>query len=291
MIKVYPGDDFTLKFPGRLAGKIMPEGSTVSIKIFTINMSESYRITVSDNPIPKTVKLSANILNNMVSGVVQAMFTANIPDVSMDDSFFNYSTVQSTDYFWISSDSGNSEDVIGMINDLDASVRENYATKASVTALEGDLTALSRHVDNDFYTSSSIDANYYLQDTIDQMFADLDSSVSTNYATKASVTSVADDLALLDSSVSANYAPLADFTTLKGSFEGLYEDVSANYATKTWSWDQFYTKSDIDTSIAHNYYSIQGVDNLISGLDSSVANHLDASIGSIQTALNAIINN
>ena len=278
MIKVYPGDDFTLKFPGRLAGKTMPEGSTVSIKIFTINMSESYRITVSDNPIPKTVNLSSNILNNMVSGVVQALFTANIPDVSMDDSFFNYSTVQSTDYFWISSDSGSSEDVIGMINDLDASVRENYATKTSVTALEGDLTALSHHVDNDFYTSSSIDANYYLQDTIDQMFADLDSSVSTNYATKASVTSVADDLALLDSSVSANYAPLADFTT---AIANLDSSVKTNY----------YTKSEIDTSISSNYYVKSDVNHLVYGLDSSVANHLDASIGSIQTALNAIINN
>lgn len=311
MKKIYPGDDFTIKLPDYLGGKSLPTGSSVSMKIFTINQSESYSLTITQNPLPKNIELSSDVLIYMTSGVIQGMATVNIPDSGMDDSFYNYSRVLTTDLFWVNSNAAGEslEELNNKINALDASVHANYYTMSAtdhlldllwsdVAASYVDDSELFAAIDaEDASVKSAIAAipipdmsDYYNKSAVDGLISDLDSSVKSNYYTKGTI----------------EY----NFATKTYVYQGLHQEnlnmqervtaldssVRNNYYNKSQIDSSYYVKSDIDTSISGNYYNKTAVDGFISGIDSSVsANYynktwIDASIGSIQTALNSIIN-
>ena len=311
MKKIYPGDDFTIKLPDYLGGKSLPVGSSVSMKIFTINQSESYSLTITQNPLPKNIELSSDVLIYMTSGVIQGMATVNIPDSGMDDSFYNYTRILTTDLFWVNSNAAGEslEELNNKINALDASVHSNYYTRTETENLLDLLwsDAAATYVDDselfaaidaeDASVKSAIAAipipdmsDYYNKSAVDGLISDLDSSVKSNYYTKGTI----------------EY----NFATKTYVYQGLHQEnlnmqervtaldssVRNNYYNKSQIDSSYYVKSDIDTSISGNYYNKTAVDGFISGIDSSVSTNyynktwIDASIGSIQTALNSIIN-
>lgn len=311
MKKIYPGDDFTIKLPDYLGGKSLPVGSSVSMKIFTINQSESYSLTITQNPLPKNIELSSDVLIYMTSGVIQGMATVNIPDSGMDDSFYNYTRILTTDLFWVNSNAAGEslEELNNKINALDASVHSNYYTRtetenlldllwSDVAASYVDDSELFAAIDaEDASVKSAIAAipipdmsDYYNKSAVDGLISDLDSSVKSNYYTKGTI----------------EY----NFATKTYVYQGLHQEnlnmqervtaldssVRNNYYNKSQIDSSYYVKSDIDTSISGNYYNKTAVDGFISGIDSSVSTNyynktwIDASIGSIQTALNSIIN-
>lgn len=290
MKKIYPGDDFTIKLPDYLGGKSLPEGSSVSMKIFTINQSESYSLTITQNPLPKNIELSSDVLIYMTSGVIQGMATVNIPDSGMDDSFYNYSRILTTDLFWVNSNTAGEslEELNNKINALDASVHANYYTMSAtdhlldllwsdVAASYVDDSELFAAIDaEDASVKSAIAAipipdmsDYYNKSAVDGLISDLDSSVKSNYYTKGTIE--------------------LNFATKTYVYQGLHQEnlnmqervtaldssVRNNYYNKSQIDSSYYVKSDIDTSISGNYYN---------------KSQIDASIGSIQTALNSIIN-
>ncbi len=290
MKKIYPGDDFTIKLPDYLGGKSLPTGSSVSMKIFTINQSESYSLTITQNPLPKNIELSSDVLIYMTSGVIQGMLTVNIPDSGMDDSFYNYSRILTTDLFWVNSNAAGEslEELNNKINALDASVHANYYTMSAtdhlldllwsdVAASYVDDSELFAAIDaEDASVKSAIAAipipdmsDYYNKSAVDGLISDLDSSVKSNYYTKGTI----------------EY----NFATKTYVYQGLHQEnlnmqervtaldssVRNNYYNKSQIDSSYYVKSDIDSSVSTNYYN---------------KSQIDASIGSIQTALNSIIN-
>ena len=322
MKKIYPGDDFTIKLPDYLGGKSLPTGSSVSMKIFTINQSESYSLTITQNPLPKNIELSSDVLIYMTSGVIQGMVTVNIPDSGMDDSFYNYTRILTTDLFWVNSNAAGEslEELNNKINALDASVHSNYYTRTETENLLDLLwsdVAATYVDDSELFTvvdelDSSVKSNYYDKPTIDNMLENIDASVDlSDYYNKSAVDGLISDL---DSSVKDNYYTKGtielNFATktylrqallqydyiIDSRVTSLDSSVRNNYYTKSQIDSSYYVKSDIDTSISGNYYNKTSVDGFISGIDSSVSTNyynksqIDASIGSIQTALNSIIN-
>lgn len=293
MKKIYPGDDFTIKLPDYIGGKSLPVGSSVSMKIFTINQSESYSLTITQNPLPKSIELSSDVLIYMTSGVIQGMATVNIPDSGMDDSFYNYTRILTTDLFWVNSNAAGEslEELNNKINALDASVHANYYTMSAtdhlldllwsdVAASYVDDSELFAAIDaEDASVKSAIAAipipdmsDYYNKSAVDGLISDLDSSVKSNYYTKGTIES--------------NFYTKAQ--TINMLNYGFYSQEYIN--------TYIYKKREIDSSVSTNYYNKTAVDGFISGIDSSVSanyynkSQIDASIGSIQTALNSIIN-
>lgn len=309
MKKIYPGDDFTIKLPDYLGGKSLPTGSSVSMKIFTINQSESYSLTITQNPLPKNIELSSDVLIYMTSGVIQGMLTVNIPDSGMDDSFYNYSRVLTTDLFWVNSNAAGEslEELNNKINALDASVHSNYYTMSAtdhlldllwsdVAASYVDDSELFAAIDaEDASVKSAIAAipipdmsDYYNKSAVDGLISDLDSSIKSNYYTKngslqyfytKSQINDMDDLVRLW--VNNTFLTKLDATISYCNYSYLQQ----HYYDNT----QVYNKSDIDSSISANYYNKSDIDTSISG-NYYNKSQIDASIGSIQTALNSIIN-
>lgn len=290
MKKIYPGDDFTIKLPDYLGGKSLPVGSSVSMKIFTINQSESYSLTITQNPLPKSIELSSDVLIYMTSGVIQGMATVNIPDSGMDDSFYNYTRILTTDLFWVNSNAAGEslEELNNKINALDASVHSNYYTRtetenlldllwSDVAATYVDDSELFAAIDaEDASVKSAIAeipipdmSDYYNKSAVDGLISDLDSSVKDNYYTKGTIElNFATKTYLRQALLQYDYIIDSRVTSLDSS-------VRNNYYNKSQIDSSYYVKSDIDTSVSANYYN---------------KSQIDASIGSIQTALNSIIN-
>lgn len=290
MKKIYPGDDFTIKLPDYIGGKSLPVGSSVSMKIFTINQSESYSLTITQNPLPKSIELSSDVLIYMTSGVIQGMATVNIPDSGMDDSFYNYTRILTTDLFWVNSNAAGEslEELNNKINALDASVHSNYYTMSAtdhlldllwsdVAASYVDDSELFAALDaEDASVKSAIAAipipdmsDYYNKSAVDGLISDLDSSVKDNYYTKGTIElNFATKTYLRQALLQYDYIIDSRVTSLDSS-------VRNNYYNKSQIDSSYYVKSDIDSSVSTNYYN---------------KTWIDASIGSIQTALNSIIN-
>ena len=303
MKKIYPGDDFTIKLPDYLGGKSLPVGSSVSMKIFTINQSESYSLTITQNPLPKSIELSSDVLIYMTSGVIQGMATVNIPDSGMDDSFYNYTRILTTDLFWVNSNAAGEslEELNNKINALDASVHSNYYTRtetenlldllwSDVAATYVDDSELFAAIDAE---DSSVKSNYYDKPTIDNMLENIDVSVDlSDYYTKSQIDSsiqwryytksVIDDMDdLVRLWVNNTFLKKLDATVSYCNYSYLQQ----HYYDNT----QVYNKSDIDSSVSANYYNKSEIDSSVSG-NYYNKSQIDASIGSIQTALNSIIN-
>ena len=297
MIKIYPTSDFSLEIPVNLAGVTLKEGATVSFSVFTINRDESYNFTVNDNTIPSRISLSGSVLQNMPSGIVQAVMTINIPDGNMDDSYYNYSRIITTSYFWVSDSvqvsivslNGKITDLSNNLStnyytktetdalfdsvsaDVDRLVADNSTNKNSITSLTGDLETLSRDLQNNYYASSFIDSNYYSQDEIDTMLSNVNV-----------------DTSVIDASISVLDTQVKNLDTSIGVLEthitSLNNTLISDYYTKSFIDTYFYTKDVIDTSVSHNYYPMQAVDQFISGINTNIStNYYDKS--SIDTML------
>lgn len=314
MKKIYPGDDFTIKLPDYLGGKSLPTGSSVSMKIFTINQSESYSLTITQNPLPKNIELSSDVLIYMTSGVIQGMLTVNIPDSGMDDSFYNYSRVLTTDLFWVNSNAAGEslEELNNKINALDASVHANYYTMSAtdhlldllwsdVAASYVDDSELFAAIDaEDASVKSAIAAiptpdmsDYYNKSAVDGLISDLDSSVKDNYYNKSQIDSSYYVKTDIDSSIASNYYNKSEINSSYYIKSDIDSSISTNYYNKSEIDSSisanYYNKSDIDSSVSANYYNKSDIDTSISG-NYYNKTQIDASIGSIQTALNSIIN-
>lgn len=284
MKKIYPGDDFSVKLPDYIAGKELPDGSSVSVKIFTINQTESYSFSITENPLPKTVELSSDVLIYMTSGVVQGMMTVNIPDTDMDDSFYNYTRILTTDLFWVNKNSAGQslEELNNKINALDTSVKSNYYNRTETDNLLDSLWSdiSGTYVDDtELFTvvdalDSSVKSNYYTKGTIEYNFATKtyvsQGLLQCNYNLDSRFTS-------LDSSVRNNYYDKAEVDTKIGNID------LSDYYTKS----QTYSRSEIDTKDAqlqnyvnnnfptliqlqNNYYDKTQVDELIEQGGSSI---------------------
>lgn len=244
MKKIFPGDDFTLKFPDYLSGKTMPDGTTVSVKIFTINRTESYSLVVSDNPFPASIELSSDVLMYMTSGAVQVILTINLPDSEMPDSYYNSSRLMTTDLFWINKNSGGQslEELNNKINALDSSVHSNYYNK--------------RETDNLLDLLWSDVAGTYVDDTEMAIAVDsLDSSVKTNYYDKTTVDNLINDVSV----------DLSDYYTKSQTYSRSVIDTK-DAEERNYVNTNFYNR----TEISNNYYNKASIDGLVSDLDSSV---------------------
>lgn len=295
MKKIYPGDDFSVKLPDYIAGKELPDGSSVSVKIFTINQTESYSFSITENPLPKTVELSSDVLIYMTSGVVQGMMTVNIPDADMDDSFYNYTRILTTDLFWVNKNSAGQslEELNNKINALDTSVKSNYYNRTETDNLLDSLWSdiAGTYVDDtELFTvvdalDSSVKSNYYTKGTIELNFYTktfMDNLLNWHYYRQEYIDEKIYKKTDIDASIRNNYYDKTEIDTKIGSID------LSDYYTKS----QTYSRSEIDTKDAQlqNY-----VNNNFPTLIQIQNNYydktqIDASIGSIQTALNSIIN-
>lgn len=295
MKKIYPGDDFSVKLPDYIAGKELPDGSSVSVKIFTINQTESYSFSIAENPLPKTVELSSDVLIYMTSGVVQGMMTVNIPDADMDDSFYNYTRILTTDLFWVNKNSAGQslEELNNKINALDTSVKSNYYNRTETDNLLDSLWSdiAGTYVDDtELFTvvdalDSSVKSNYYTKSQtysrseIETKNAILQNYVNNNFPNRTQVNGYISDL---DSSVKTNYYDKTEIDTKIGNID------LSDYYTKS----QTYSRSEIDTKDAQLQNYVNNNFPTLIQLQNNYYNktQIDASIGSIQTALNSIIN-
>lgn len=295
MKKIYPGDDFTIKLPDYIGGKSLPTGSSVSVKIFTINQTESYSFSITENPLPKTVELSSDVLIYMTSGVVQGMMTVNIPDADMDDSFYNYTRILTTDLFWVNKNSAGQslEELNNKINALDTSVKSNYYNRTETDNLLDSLRSdiAGTYVDDtELFTvvdalDSSVKSNYYTKGTIELNFYTktfMDNLLMWHYYRQEYIDEKIYKKTDIDASIRNNYYDKTEIDTKIGSID------LSDYYTKS----QTYSRSEIDTKdtqlqnyVNNNFPTLIQIQN--NYYDKT---QIDASIGSIQTALNSIIN-
>ena len=298
MKKIYPNSDFTLEIPVNLAGLELKTGATISFSVFTMNRDESYNFTISENPVPSYITLSGNILTNMSSGIIQAMMTINIPDGNMDDSYYNYSRIITTDCFWVSDQA---QITINQINnkvlDLSNNLSNNYYTKSAIDSMLEEID-VSVNMDADEIVYIPGEGIATSADTVDEALDELYlnfanyltvSDASTTYATQTQITSLSGDLETLGRDLQNNYYSSSFIDT---NFVSV-EDVSG-YAFKTWCVSTFYPKEDIDSSIAHNYYDMQAINVILGSYltksDASV-NYItktDASVYATQTQITAL---
>lgn len=306
MIKIYPTSDFSLEIPVNLAGLTLKEGATVSFSVFTINRDESYNFTVNDNTIPSRISLSGSVLQNMPSGIVQAVMTINIPDGNMDDSYYNYSRIITTSYFWVSDSVQVSiAGLNGKITDLSNNLSTNYYTKTETDAL---FDSVSADVDRIIYLApdglGSPDTDN-VEEALDELYTSVHSNtqniaylVADNSTNKNSITSLTGDLETLRRDLQNNYYASsfidsnyyikdeidtmlsnvnvdtsvidASILLLEHMTKDLDTSVATNYYTKSFIDTYFYAKDAIDASISHNYYSMTAVDTMLQNLDVSV---------------------
>lgn len=314
MIKIYPTSDFSLEIPVNLAGLTLKEGATVSFSVFTINRDESYNFTVNDNTIPSRISLSGSVLQNMPSGIVQAVMTINIPDGNMDDSYYNYSRIITTSYFWVSDSVQVSiAGLNGKITDLSNNLSTNYYTKTETDAL---FDSVSADVDRIIYLApdglGSPDTDN-VEEALDELYTSVHSNtqdiaylVADNSTNKNSITSLTGDLETLrrdlqnnyyaSSFIDSNYYSQDEIDTMLSNvnvdtsvidasillLEHMTKDldtsVATNYYTKSFIDTYFYTKDVIDSSVSHNYYSMAAIDTMLQNLPiPDVSNFVDVS--------------
>lgn len=308
MIKIYPTSDFSLEIPVNLAGLTLKEGATVSFSVFTINRDESYNFTVNDNTIPSRISLSGSVLQNMPSGIVQAVMTINIPDGNMDDSYYNYSRIITTSYFWVSDSVQVS--IAGLnskITDLSNNLSTNYYDKSSIDSMFDNID-ISADVDRIIYLAPDglgSPETDNVEEALDELYTSVHSNtqdiaylVADNSTNKNSITSLTGDLETLRRDLQNNYYASsfidlnyygkdeidtmlsnvnvdtsvidASILLLEHMVKDLDTSVATNYYTKSFIDTYFYTKDVIDASVSHNYYTMAAVDTMLQNLDVSV---------------------